>query len=232
MVGVAPGVIESLANSVGVPAGVLVWLGAPVIGLIASLVFSVVYMIKEALNSASYNNAQIQKRNSYDVTSAKNEAAKYLDNLESHTQEVNKKEREISEIKSQINELAVHKNKLPMVQNTLAMPNELRSAQGVALLIQYIDTGRADTLKEAINLYCQDLKDSARMAELKKQTQYAQEQMLSSREAAELARITAENTRRTLEETRRVAMASERAAVAAEETTRYEEYRYWNDLFN
>lgn len=232
MVGVASETIEGLAELVGVPAGVLVWLGAPVIGLIASLAFSVVYMIKEALNSVSYNNAQIQKRNSYDVTRAKNEAAKYLDNLESHTQEVNKKEREISEIKSQINELAVHKNKLPIVQNTLAMPNELRSAQGVALLIQYIDIGRADTLKEAINLYCQDLKDSARMAELKKQTQYAQEQMLSSREAAESARVAAENTRRNLEETRRVAAASERAADAAEETARYERYSYWQNISN
>lgn len=229
LVAITPKTVENLADAINFNAGALVWVGAPAVGLVGAIVFSLIYIIKNAIENYSINRARENERRNFDTASVKNKAIAFLNNLDSYLAEINKKENDITSLKAQINAIETEKHKLPAVENNIPMPNELRSSNGMALLIQYIDTGRARTLQEAINLYYQDLKDSQRMAELRKQTEYAEEQLMNSR-------IVAENSQRTLEEAKRqadnAAIAARNAARAADAAESHRDYEIIRDLIN
>ncbi len=232
MVAVSPDTVEIWAEKLDFNAGAMIWFGTPVAGLVGSVLFALGYVIWYAVDTQKMNNARKWKSKNFDTTKAKNEAFKFLENLDGFVAEKSKKETAVSEHKNHILDLENYKRSLPIVQNNIPMPIELRSAEGVALLIQYIDTGRAYTLQESVNLYYQDVKDAKKMEELKKQTAYAQEQMINSRITAENSRITAENSYKTLEEQRRQRQALERGADAAQESADWARRSFFNDIYN
>ncbi|MBE7012267.1 MAG: hypothetical protein E7415_06295 [Ruminococcaceae bacterium] len=216
--GVAPEILDDLARDLDMGAGFVVWLGAPVLGVIGTILYIIGYAIYSVIQGIKINRSREAAYRNFDVSSALKEATEFLNNENKHIKIQNEKENAISGIKREITELEQKKRNLPTVRNNIPMPNELKSAEGVALLIQYMDTGRAWTIQEAINLYYQDVKDARKMEELRKQTRYAQEQMLNSRIAAENSRITANAAVRTANAAERTADASERAANASERT--------------
>jgi len=231
LVGVTPKTIEDLAAALNFNAGLMVWLGAPAIGLIGSILFSIGYIIVNIVNGISINNTRVANHKNFDVSKGREKAEAFFNNIESFLAQKKEKEDALAKHKEQLYEMETYKNKLPAVANNLPMPNELRSTSGIALLLQYIDTGRAYTIQEAINLYYQDVKDANKMKELQKQTEYAQEQMMNSRIAAENSRIAAENSRKMYEAANRAAEASERAADAAQEAAHYERNTYWDNVY-
>lgn len=231
MIGISPETVEGWAESLNVLAGLFVWLGSPVIGAIGavgiSLLIGIISVFVEI--KAWKRKKDISRR--YDPTNAINKASAFMNNIDSYNEEKNKKERKLNELRTKHTEIINCKKNLSPVENNLRMPDELKNMEGTALLIGYIDKGRADTLQEAINLYYQELKDSVRIAELRKQTQYAQQQMINSQIAAENSRIAAENTRKTLEATNRAAQEAERAADNAATAADYERKTYWDNIY-
>lgn len=231
LVGVKPELIENAALKINVNAGLFVWLGAPVLGVVGTVLFIIGYMIYFIKENHTYNKNKKWKTKHFDTATAVKKATEFLNNLENTEQEIKDKKTKINTLENEIAEIQNGLARLTPVENMLPMPNELRNANGLALLLSYIDTGRAYTLKEAVNIYYQDLKDAKKMEELRKQTAYAQEQMMNSRIAAENSRIAAENSRKTLDATNRAADAAERAADTASEAADYERRAYWEDLY-
>lgn len=230
LVGVNPEFIENMASKINVNAGLFVWLGAPAIGLSGTLLFVIGYVIYFIIENHGYNKNQKRKTMSFDTSAAVKKATEFLNNLENTEHEIRDKKIKINTLENEVVEMQNRLAQLAPIENMLPIPNELRNANGLAFLLNYIDTGRAYTLKEAVNLYYQDLKDAKKMEELRKQTAYAQEQMMNSRITAENSRITAENSRITAEASIRAANAAERAASAASEAADYERLSYWDNL--
>lgn len=224
LVAVNPNLIENTALKMNVPAGLFVWLGAPVIGLAGTILFVIGFVGYFMSENHKYNKNQKSKIKYFNTAKEVQKANEFLSKLDKFEQEIEDKKLKVRELENQITETQNYISNLPPVDNTLPMPNELRNANGLALLLNYMDTGRAYTLKEAVNIYYQDLNNAQKMEELRKQTAYAQEQMMNSR-------IAAENSRKTLEATNRAADAAERAAEAASEAADYERRTYWENIY-
>ena len=221
--------IDKIQKVVHINEGLLFFLAAPCIAVIISIIFILGYMIKCAFDTHSMNRANAWRHKNFDTATAVRKATEFMNNIDSYMAEKNNKEKDIVSLEEENKNIKIAKQQLPAVPNTIPMPPELRSEEGVLLLLQYIDTGRAYTLQQAINLYYQDMKDAKRMAELQKQTEYAKQQLVNSQIAAENSRIAAANSQKTYEAAQRSAAASERAADAAEESAHWDFLNYLNN---
>lgn len=226
---VANDYINSIYALSPTPDGIIFFFGGPVLGLQAGIVVGAIGAIISVVKSICNNSSEKRRCKYYNVSEKYCQAKNYIDNLESVLSHIKEKECGIQTLKEKNKQLLLMKENLPKVVNSIPMKPELRSASGVALLISYMDEGRAYSIKEAVNVYTQDVKDALKLEELKKQTAYAQEQMLNSQIAAENTRIAAEYNRRTFEEVQRGADAMERAADSAAESAFYDRQRYWSN---
>lgn len=155
---------------------------------------------------------------------AKLRAAEYMNNIDTHKKELTELKNKTACLEKEIAEAEADRINRPGVSVTIAMPEELKSLEGVSLLLQYIDNGRAVSVQEAINLYYREINDNALREEAYKQTEYAKQQ-------AENAKIAAQNSQKAVELSEKALNASQRAADAAEESADYERRSYWNDIY-
>ncbi len=203
---IIPDEYETFILNLGFNPGLFVWIGSPAFGIICGIVACIICYVVCIINDASKRKASLHAHKNFDPTVAYKEALNKMKELAPKIEELRKK---VDDCTMNVDNLKSDLSKVPPVQNNLRMPSELHSSKGVALLIQYISVGRANSIQEAINLYYQDVKDAARMNELKKQTAMVEEQLVNTQ-------IAAENSARSLEENIRAANAAERQAAAAE----------------
>ncbi len=221
LVAVAPDWLESF-----IPdnmAGLMVWLGSPIAGLAVCLVVVVVNVIRDIIDSVSSYKSNLKERNSYSANNAVNAAEEFLSRIEKHKAEIADYENKISSIKADLIRLDKERREIRVFAHDIPIPGELKSVNGVALLIDYIDKGRAYTIQEAVNLYYNDVAQQKMLNEAQKQTAYVQQQ-------AENARIAAENSEEALKLARETAANAERAADAAQTAANYERWSYWDSV--
>ena len=208
LVAVAPTLIENLSTKINVSPGALVWLGSPVVGAALTVVGIIIYLVYQVFENINYKKRKAQECATFDPYAASRKAVEFMNNIEEHTSRLSDVENRIEKTASELNESKAKLASLPKVVSPIAIPNELRTADGVALLLHYIQSGRADNAKEAIIIYDRDMREQMQLAEIKKATEYARQQ-------AEAAYIAAINTEKMREEAERAADAAERTASAA-----------------
>ncbi|MBQ8540336.1 MAG: ribosomal protein L7/L12 [Clostridia bacterium] len=223
LVAIVPKFLENLIPDKYI--GLTVWLGSPAVGVALCLVVIVFCAVREIVEEAMRYSSRLKDRRAYDANHARNEAEEFLSHINEHYAEITRKEEQIKDKQANISQLEVQKKKLRAFSHDINMPPELCSADGVAILLNYIDTGRASSIQDAINLHDSKLLENARLEEYKKQTEYARVQ-------AENARIAAENSEKALEISKQTAADAERAADAAADAAYYERQRYWDNLMN
>lgn len=180
-------------------------------------------LIPVLIECKSYNDSK--KRALYRAQNDKIQAEKYLRDINKHNGEIADKRNKIALLKKETAEIeAFIENNLP-VDNQILMPDELKTLDGVSYLLKYMQTGRASSIQEAINLCYREANEERLVQEAYKQTEYAKRQ-------AENARISAENSKRAVALSKEALEASERAADAAEKSAEYERLTYWDNMLN
>ncbi len=213
---VSPSTVEAFADAVNVPAGALVWIGSPVIGIIATPVILILwFIITLILDIKSYFN-RAKKSKAHDPSASVKKANEFLAKIDEYQEEIRKKEAMLADIEKDIEDLTAYRKTLHRPSIPIALPAELKNPEGLSILLNYMNTGRAYSIREAILLYDKDSVEAMKLEEIRKQTRYAEEQYKNSE-------IIKENTRR-------AADSAADTASSANTVATIEKLRYFDEL--
>lgn len=193
--------LESMAISLNVNPGALVWFGSPIIGAVATLIVIIINFILQLKTVKEYNDRYKKALREFNPENEVLKAKRFMENIDAYNAEIEAKEAIIREYVGKADEAKAHAASLTP-KLPFRISDELKSSRGISILLQYIDSGKADNIKEALALYDRDLKDAFAMQEMQKQTEYY--------------RVAALNSEQILIETQRIAEANERAVEASE----------------
>lgn len=183
-----------------------------IVSAILSLVPSIIKYKKQKSSDSRNNNMLLYS------------SQKFMSEIHVHKASLAEKEKKAANLKNEIAQEEIEVSGQIVIDNSIPLPEDLRTIEGIDLLLNYFDTGRVKTHQEAVNLYYQQLDDIERKRNDELRTEYARIQAEKAEEALEVAR---EN----LKATQRMEKEAERAADAAATAASYERQRYWEEMY-